>query len=448
MPRKKTKKIAKQQAQALNRSGRTQAGKMRASNNQSQYGTARIENKVPSYIIETLLPPNRSKGMFRPIGHQEVSAARLLDIASKHADIMSVVRTDGSEFLSSLSQDVAKAVFSYELTPRESLVVFYGNRSLWQTYSEDENIEKLLEMGATKVGSGVLSPLKRATRWDEIERDQKSRQTAAETEQVIESEENTHSSSEYGFLSPDTMPDGESLSNLSAFTLHEESTATESRQNYGNSETKIIPGNFIALTNSVWDRNPNIDWTGSIPEHIRDWINLRFYASMILNICYIGRGAPTGVDIRDKIEWIASDQSAMREFLSRFTSERIIMPEFDMSQHRAIPLWQQDDLWNLRFRHEYQHALKKSENFREKFEYLPTIYQDPQIDIVYLMGKDIEKLLRGMLISIKYGKENNVPDIIWNADNIDEIISQFEEMGAITLVELVLSGLSVETLFL
>lgn len=193
----------------------------------------------------------------------------------------------------------------------------------------------------------------------------------------------------------------------------------------------------------VGDARPRFDWTGAVPPHIVDWVNLRFYAMSILNCCYIGRGAPTGVNLREQADMMSSNLELLGEFVAAVTSGLRELPEMKVPH---LPAWQERMLWESRLSHHYQKALKQSESFREFFHYAPITCQRPEVSVAEEEFKNINQLMRHMMYAYEKGEENDIDDIIWTASGPAQMAEALDEIGAISTIEAYLMGVPIDDL--
>lgn len=237
----------------------------------------------------------------------------------------------------------------------------------------------------------------------------------------------------------------EDLEYFQSLGAHLLNTGIEDAPALGNdasSENKgIITVPDVVIIGSVQDMLLQFEWTHGIPPHVADWINLRFYAMSILSCCYIGRGAPTGVNLFEQANMIAEDTDLLSRFVDAISTSNRALPPFNS---KRLPAWQEKILWESRINSHFQKALKQSENFREYFYYPPLIYQDPNMAAVDEEFKVIRDLMRQMIYIYEKGEENNIPDIIWAEAGPHQMCDALDEIGIVSSIDAYLCGVPYE----
>lgn len=197
----------------------------------------------------------------------------------------------------------------------------------------------------------------------------------------------------------------------------------------------------VVVINAAQDMRLQYEWTKGVPKHVADWINLRFYALNILNCCYIGRGAPTGVNLKEQADMMSQNLELLGRFVDAITSSSRALPEFDNTR---LPEWQEKILWDARINSHFQKALKQSENFREYFHFPPLVYQFPELAVADDEFKNIRELMRQMIYAYERGEENNIPDIIWTETGPNQMSDALDEMGIVSSIDAYLCGVPFE----
>lgn len=206
-----------------------------------------------------------------------------------------------------------------------------------------------------------------------------------------------------------------------------------------NTEDLQMPSVYIADT--VEDMQFVYDYTGELPKEVVDWVNIRSYAADILNCCYIGRGAPAGVNLREQIEAMAEDLGLLKQFVEAVSSGTRTLPDME---NVVLPTWQGNMLWDLKIHQHFQKALKQSENFREFFHFSPFVFQSPDMRIVDQEFCNIRTLMREMIYTYEKGEENNIADVIWTQAGPAQLCDALDEIGVLSSIEAYLRGVPFE----
>lgn len=195
------------------------------------------------------------------------------------------------------------------------------------------------------------------------------------------------------------------------------------------------------VTGAVRDMLLQFEWTSGVPKRVSDWINLRFYAMGILNCCYIGRGAPVGVNLKEQADMMCEDTELLGRFVDAISSSNRTLPDFGSGR---LPAWQEKMLWEARIDNRFQKALKQSENYREYFHYPPLAYQFPELAAVDEEFRNIRELMRHMIYAYEKGEENNIPDVIWTDTGPQQMSDALDEIGIVSSIDAYLCGVPFE----
>lgn len=190
-----------------------------------------------------------------------------------------------------------------------------------------------------------------------------------------------------------------------------------------------------------------LEYVGKLPKSVTDWAALQFFATFILNCCFIGRGCPAGYDLRYHVKALASDLPLMREFVDRITFGKKQIP--DSISEASIPNWREELLWKTRSTHRFFHALTRDENFRERFSFAPFSLQVPELASFVSLAEDMGYAMIEMLYAYERGKDNTLKDIKYDEPGApDALAKMIEDLGMRDIVDALTIGIPVRDLFL